>query len=185
METRRRATGLLLALPAIWIAVQFLVFATGKPGEYGRFALYVDIVLAIEALAAVQTFARSRASQLALVTILLLSSGLLGMRYLAGFIRDSGTANSRLAAARILADSHRQGKHVLRIADEPAPYCLPPVDLFSWQIELAPRGQSLALQSADDVSVRPVEDDRLLAALTATRISWADKQFEIRSSLPH
>jgi len=179
-ELRRRATGLLLAAPAIWIALQFVVFASGKPGEYGRFALYPDIVLAIEAIAAIHTFAPSRAFQAVLVGLLLLSTGWLGMRYLAGFVRDCGANNSRLAAAQELADLNYQGRHVLRIANEPAPYCLPPVDLFSWQLQLIPRGQPLAPQNADEVAVQPSEDDSLSAALASPRMSWAAKQFDIR-----
>ncbi|HWE96617.1 MAG TPA: glycosyltransferase family 39 protein [Tepidisphaeraceae bacterium] len=55
---RRRATGLLLALPAAAGAAQFFAFAAGKQAEYARFALFPDIFLAIEAVVGVATFVR-------------------------------------------------------------------------------------------------------------------------------
>jgi hypothetical protein len=181
-ELRRRATGLLVAVPSLWMVVQFLAFASGKPGEYGRFALYLDIVLAIEALVAIQTFAHSRLLQTALVTLLLVSTASLGLRYLAGFLRDCKQSNSRSIAAQTLADLNQRGKTVLLIADEPAPYCLPPVDLFSWKLQLIPRGQRLTPQFPDEVCVHPIEDSSLEADLFAPKISWADKRFAIMAA---
>jgi hypothetical protein len=179
LELRRRATGLLLAAPALWIALQFFAFAGGKPGEYGRFALYLDITLAIEALVAIQTFASSRPLQIALVALLFLSTASLGLQYLAAFLRDGDTNNSRFAAAERLADLNRQGKTILLFADEPAPYCLPPVNLFTWQLQLIPRGQPLAPELPNEISLLPSEDASLRAALTTPRLTWADKHFEI------
>jgi hypothetical protein len=111
-ELRRRATGLLLFTPAIWMVIQFVIFAGGKPGEYGRFAMYLDIVLAVEALVAIQTFAHSRLLQTTLVGLLLISSFFLAFRYLAGFLRDCTQDNSRIMAARALAELNQQGKTV-------------------------------------------------------------------------
>jgi hypothetical protein len=179
-EIRRRATGLLLALPAAWMAIQFIALASGKPGEYGRFALYFDIALSIEAIVAIQTFARAKALQGALVALLLLSSGALAGRYLVGILRDCHPRTSRIAAAEWLARQNHDGKNVLLIASEPAPYCLPPVDLFRWKIELAPRGGRIDLAAANEVSVSPVEDDGLWPYVADPRISWADRRFSRR-----
>src|SRR5678816_51391 len=44
-EVGRRATGLLLAAPALLVAIQFVALAAGKPAEYGRFAILPDTLL--------------------------------------------------------------------------------------------------------------------------------------------
>jgi hypothetical protein len=54
-EIRRRATGLLLAVPAICVLGQCILVATDKPGEFGRFMLLPDIFLMIEAVVALGT----------------------------------------------------------------------------------------------------------------------------------
>jgi len=179
-EIRRRATGLLLVLPAVWMAIQFVALASGKPGEYGRFALYLDIALSIEAIVAIQTFVRAKALQGALVALLLLSGGALAGRYLAGFLRDCQPTTSRIAAAELLARQNHDGKNVLLIASEPAPYCLPPVDLFRWKIELFPRGERIDPAAANEVCVSPVEDNGLWSSVTDPRMSWADRHFSRR-----
>jgi hypothetical protein len=178
-EVRRRGVGLLLAIPAVWMAIQFVALASGKPGEYGRFALYLDVALAIEAIVAIHTFTRKRRPRVALVSLLLLSSGALGARYFVGFLRDCQPETSRMAAAEILAGLHRGGKNVLVVASEPAPYCLPPVDLFSWKIELTPRGQTLAPSMGEAISISPTEASGIWGCLTEPRISWADRRFTV------
>ncbi len=58
-EVRRRATGLLLATPALLMLAQFAALGAGKPGEYGRFLLLPNTFLMIEAVVAAGTFFRS------------------------------------------------------------------------------------------------------------------------------
>ena len=57
-ELIRRATGLLLAFPALWVAVQCITLGTGKPAEFGRFAILPDTFLMIEAVIAIWTFVK-------------------------------------------------------------------------------------------------------------------------------
>jgi hypothetical protein len=177
-EVRRRSMGLLLAVPAIWILVQFVAFAAGKPGEYGRFGLYVDIVLAIEAVVAIQTLVRPASMRVLLIFTLLEASALLAAHYLAGFRNDAVTRT--MTAIKLAAELNGEGKKVLIIPDEPAPYCLPPVNLFAWQIELAPRGVDISdLASGDNISVQPMEQ----FGWDATPLSWAAKRFEIHDAI--
>ena len=179
-EVRRRSMGVLLAVPAIWIFIQFVAFANGKPGEYGRFGLYVDIVLAIEAVVAIQTFARQAALRALLLIVVLESSALSVAQYLAGFASDASASSTRLITAARLAELNHDGEQRLVVADEPAPYCLPPVDLFTWQIELVGRGESIAESAThDNVSVQPVEQ----FGWNATPLSWAAKRFEIHDAI--
>ncbi len=68
---------------------------------------------------------------------------------------------------RRLADA---GATTLAIDAEPAPYTLPPVDLFRWKIVLLPRDS--AMQVDADVRIDPVDQ-------IGAPISWAEKPFRI------
>ncbi|MDB5332349.1 MAG: hypothetical protein JWP03_3500 [Phycisphaerales bacterium] len=263
---RRRATGLLLALPAAAGAVQFFAFAAGKQAEYARFALLPDIFLAVEAVVGVATFVTgsfsvsitfgregrgerkgsrvqgfkgsrvgaherltpstfepskapyparmstpksnplprvrdpirapvpdpqepsgifhrthtSRAS-VGVLALLILTSAFPGLLYLRGFIRDSRPETSRIAAARLLQIQNEHGARTLALWAEPAPYCMPPVDLFGWEVLLVPAGTTPA--SAADVCVRTADapGGRTWRGLFAsTPVSWADKTFGVQ-----
>jgi hypothetical protein len=172
-EVQRRAVGLLLATPAVWIGVQFFAFAAAKPGEYGRFALYLDIVLAIEAVVALSTVRLPKALGCQFLALLIAATAVFDTApYVNGFLRDSGPQTSRHLAARVLDRlASRQGS-VLVVESEPAPYCLPPVDLFRWRICLSPRGTTArSVAGPGDIWVEPGDD--------ATPLSWANKPFRI------
>lgn len=172
-EVRRRAVGLLLATPAVWISVQFFALAAGKPGEYGRFALYLDIVLAIETVVAVSTVRLPRALGCQFLALLIAATAVFDTApYVNGFLRDSGPQTSRNLAGRVLDRlANRQGS-VLVVESEPAPYCLPPVDLFRWRICLSPLGKTAPGKAGPgDIWVEPGDD--------ATPLSWANKPFRI------
>ena len=135
-EIGRRATGLLLAAPALLVAIQFVALAAGKPGEYGRFAILPDAVLAVEAMVAVSTFFRRPACRHAAFGVLVASTLVFGGAYLVHFLRDTGPMPTRLRAAADLAQLPSDA--VIAVAAEPAPYSLPPVDLFSRRLVLLP-----------------------------------------------
>jgi len=59
---------------------------------------------------------------------------------------------------------------------EPAPYSLPPVDLFGWKILLFPKDVSKEA-GGGYLIVRQVDPPGLWLS---TPISWADKQFEVQ-----
>ena len=66
----------------------------------------------------------------------------------------------------------------LYILNEPAPYCLPPVDLFGWHMVLLPRDEQESAEGDAGTLVR-VSDGVDVFDPSITPISWADKSFEV------
>ncbi len=161
---RRRGLGWLLAAPAILVAIQFLLLAQNKPAEYARFALPLDVTLAM-AVAAAAASLRSAALQAVILLALVYCTGASSLRYMANYF----AAGNRSNGAATLSELQRPGR-VLAVWSEPAPYCLPAVDLFNWKILLLPPGSEAP---AESVSVRP--DD----SYDFTPISWSNKPFDI------
>lgn len=186
-DRRRRATGLLLALPGLFVLGQAVLVAAGKPGEFGRFLLFADVFLMIEAVAAVGTFVEPRYRP-ALSAVLLAGALAGGGLYLRGFWRDSQPTTSRLKLAEELASLGLKTKPGVAIFADPAPYCLPPINLFEARLVLMPAGATLrggaellgtAVEAVDAPGLfKPVPNPRAL--LFFTPISWADKPFELR-----
>ena len=155
-ETPKPRLGLLLA-PALLAAIQFILLASGKPPEYARFGLLIDATLVIAAFVAIVRM-RSAKAQAAVVVLLVLFTAIHGFVYVRAFVRDSAPLTSRLAAAEKL-----EGRDVIRVKAEPAPYVMPPVNLFETQLILDP--------SSPDVRIAP----------SPAPISWADVRFEVSS----
>ena len=184
-EMRRRATGLLLATATLPTALAFFIFASGQPADYARFALPFDVFLAIEAVVAIETFFARRWRNVC-CTVLALTTGFFGVQYWAGFQRDCRPNTSRTMLAAELAGRLSQGSGVLASSQEPAPWSLPPVDLFRWTIVLPPRNWP-AVQRFDgaDVTIAPEDvflHPSLRELLFSTPISWADKSFDVQFS---
>jgi hypothetical protein len=180
-EVRRRATGMLLAAPAVLVAIQFVALAAGKPGEYGRFAILPDTLLAIEAVVALATFVHRPRHRNIIYAVLFLFTVIPGWMYLRRFIADSSATTTRLQEAGELASLPPED--AIAVEAEPAPYSLPPVNVFERQILLLPRGPSPVQSVANRpvVVVRPVDQPRhagLFDRLFPARISWAGKRFE-------
>lgn len=161
---RRRGVGWLLASPAILVAIQFLLLAQNKPAEYARFALVLDIALALAVAVAVGSL-RSTGLRTVILLAMLYCTGATSLKYVGNFLAPGSRPNG----AATLAQLQRPGR-VLAVWSEPAPYCLPPVDLFAWKIVLLPPGSEV---QGEAVSVRP--DD----SFDFTPISWSNKPFEI------
>jgi hypothetical protein len=173
---------MLLAGPFILIAGQYVLLADGKPAEYGRFAIYLDIVLAIAAWSGISWIAVAgvrRPVALVLLAITIIS----GASYIFAFCRD----NTRVhAAERILIFGEARG---IGVWAEPAPYCMPPVDLFRNHLLLLPRNAqvsrtpcSLVVATTDNpLSTPPLSgfERQTIQGRRAAPISWADKPFEI------
>ncbi|HEX5242140.1 MAG TPA: glycosyltransferase family 39 protein [Tepidisphaeraceae bacterium] len=181
-EISRRATGILLAFPALWVAGQCIEFANGQPGEFGRFAILVDVFLLIEAFAALGTFL-PRQWGTVIAIILLLTALIPGVSYLHGFLRDCGPNNNRIQLAQRLSQLQQHGSPMMAVFAEPAPYCLPPVDLWKWKLMLLPKHSTMndGLRVAD-VAIRTSDFPPAPGAwplLTATPMSWANKPFAI------
>ena len=98
-------------------------------------------------------------------------------------------------AAWQLRAYRRSGARTLGVVAEPAPYDMPPVDLFEWQILLLPAKATAEMVDRCDVLVRPWgtrpfappaavashrPDPPVLLELDPKPISWADKRFDIQ-----
>lgn len=185
----------LLGVPALLVTVQFVALGQGKPGEYGRFALLPDTLLALAAVAGAARLPWRRAAAGGLA-LLFVSTAFFGAIYLDKFIADAQPVTTRLAEAQRLAELNARGARRMLIVAEPAPYSLPPVNVFEWRIELAPRGRPTpgeVLERAD-VFVRAVDRPSgaapagfvQLPPVTAgifegfnAPISWAAKPFDV------
>jgi hypothetical protein len=199
-EVGRRAAGLLLAAPALLVAIQFIALAAGKPGEYARFAILPDALLAVEAVVAVATFVRRPAYRHAAFVVLALSTTFFGGLYLCRFVGDAGPSSTRMRAASDLAEL--PGALTVAVSAEPAPYSLPPVNLFTRQILLLPRGAKLGRETTGEpaVVVTPMDFPRRhwldagwweaprqrpgWAYGVPAPITWAGKTFEVNEVGP-
>ena len=184
-EIRRRATGLLLAIATLPVAGAFLLFSASQPADYARFALPFDVFLAIEAVVAIATFVRLPAIRFAAWSILVLTTSAAGWSVLTGFIRDASGPTTRMQAALEIQNSLRQGKQTLASREEPAPWSLPPVDLFRWRVIVPPRGwpEDQAFPDAN-LTVGPSGFSSVATSfhlLSSADISWANKTFAIQT----
>jgi hypothetical protein len=136
MIRRQSSLAWLLIAPMLMVLVQFILLATGKPGEYARFALVPNIVLAIAAVLLLSGLRRTALRVPALV-LLCIATGIWGAGYVWHFARDADARSTRIIAAERL-EALRKNRVLLAIDAEPAPYSLPPVDLFQWKLVLTP-----------------------------------------------
>jgi hypothetical protein len=182
----------MLAIPAVIIFIEFLVFAAGKPGEYARFAIFPDITLMIAAMAGVGRILSRPLPRAIAGAILVLATATYGFAYERGFLKDASPENSRMQMAQRLQMLRSafpdDARPVLGVESEPAPYCLPPADLAQWKIVLLPRDSKVDLGTdAPDVVVKP-NDDLQVFDPRATPISWANKPFDLylrKGSVPN
>ena len=163
----------------------FLWHAAGKSGEYARFAMPIDMLLVVAAAMGVAVF-RQHWQQYSVGAVLCLMMLPIGVSYAWHYGRETFDRSTRLIAADRLRDLSTAGARTLAIDAEPAPYDLPPVDLFRWQIVLLPRGGSFPASA--EVRLDPVDEAKsstattrywIRARLLATPISWAAKPFRV------
>jgi hypothetical protein len=182
-EARRRATGLLLAVATLPVAIVFVLFATAQPADYARFALPFEVFLLIEAVVALATFLRSAALRYMTFILFAILTAASGIQYVAGFIRDCSNQTTRLATAEVIRSSLGMGNNILASWEEPAPWSLPPVDLFRWHVIVPPRGwphdqpYAGARLTTGPSDFSGHQGDRQMLSLPS--ISWADKSFPI------
>jgi hypothetical protein len=184
-----------LFVVAILFFVQFVALASGKNGEYGRFAILPDVVLAMAAIMMVRESRIRGFEKVEVMGLLIAFAALSSAIYLHGFLRDSETETRRMEDAQVLANLRQKGAATIAVYDEPAPYLLPAVDLFRWRILLLPREFEMSLgQTPADVIVRAVDrmssqgmasgdyvqvGRRTFDDLFPAQISWANKPIEI------
>jgi len=201
---RRRATGVrtetrlltACALPAGLVLIQFVWFAGGQHGEYARFALPAVALMAVGASWLLCGLIASPRLRIAILNLLLVVTAIGGLACLRGFVIDASDSNSRSGMAETLAGLHQAGARTLAVLAEPAPYAVPPVDLFAWEVLLLPRGWTLrdaAREAPADVIVQAVdhlghaanaappayrrEPDSRSWWPTGCSMSWANKPF--------
>jgi hypothetical protein len=187
-ETRRRAVGLLLAVATLPVGAAFILYSSRQPADYARFALPVDIFLAIEAVVAIATCVRQRRWRRASYGLLVLSTAIMGLAYIAGFARDSVGWTSRLQAALRIDKASSSGNQVLATRLEPAPWSLPPVNLFRWKLVLVPRDwpEDRSFDGAE-FTVGPTDfpaDASVIRKIISTPLSWAEKPFSVLGRSP-
>lgn len=187
----RSGLGWLLAVPAVVILLQFTATAAGKPGEYGRFAVFLDVALGIGAVVSVYELVRSRPARRAIAALLIGTTACSGLFYEIGFVRDCRTNTSRDQAAELIRSCRAEGYVNLGVEAEPAPYVMPPANLFDGHIYLLPPGHGGERHRSGTIGVQLMPLRAVAAARSSrqcpvralpwdmTPISWADKTFEL------
>jgi hypothetical protein len=117
---------------------------------------------------AVFPFFRDRRDGVAVCVVFCVMTGLFGGPYLVGFVRDSMAQNTRRAAADSLSRDTRD----VHVIAEPAPYSVPPLNLFNRRWVLADPSEDTA---GSGWFIRTKDRG------TRTPISWANKPFDIQS----
>jgi hypothetical protein len=193
-DPRLVALRMLLAVAAVML-VPFILLAAGRPGEYGRFAVLPCIALALAVCAAIGRSKLRGFERVESLLLVLILAALPSAVYVGGFVADAGASTRRLSAARLLESTRSAGALTLGVFADPAPYALPPVNLFEWQIYKLPKSFDLASGQApvavivragdtkvpDGTIVGAYEQisERRFADLFPSRISWANKPINI------
>jgi len=168
----------LVGVPAGIVLVQFVLFAAGKPGEYGRFALFADTAILLAGFISIARVLRHTVFQAAAALVILIFTIMHSGAYERGFLADAGAGNSRMEAAEVIDQQLTGSSPVLYITAEPAPYCLPPVNLFRWRMILLPRGGEVPRGYPRGLLVRPHQAIGLMDP-NSTPISWANIGFDM------
>jgi hypothetical protein len=173
---RRFPTGtLVLVAPAVVTLAQFVLLARSKPAEYARFAETVDVVIAILAAGLIARLKLTERERTLAGATLVAATLWFGIRYDINFIANDRPGANRVVAAELL---RQMGNPPVAVAADPAPYSMPPVNLFDSAIVLLPAGGSPA---PGQVLVRPVD----YGPGVLSPISWANKPIEMsRGGMP-
>jgi hypothetical protein len=177
----------LLTSVSIVIVAQFFAFAGGKPGEYGRFAIFPVVALSIVAVWGL-SLVKWQSVRFTCFVLAPASVAVFGAwPYFQAFLADTRPTDTRSLAAAQLASSSLNNSETLQVFADPAPYSMPPVDLWKWHILLSDPAAPLT----GDVVVRPVDYPPAAPAPEGYRrmmipgehrpapITWADKPIEI------
>jgi hypothetical protein len=186
-STRKRPTAWLLLAAILPQLIFFLMHATGKPGEYARFALQAEVLLILAVALGIAVMKRP-IERLVIAGVLLALLLPLSISYILNYTRETlGTSTRHLAAVQLnqLAAS---GATTLAIDVEPAPYSLPPVDLFHWKLLLLPRDAQFPADAgvridAVDYAGKKTANMNFVGRpiFMDTPLSWAAKPFRIES----
>src|SRR4051812_49277853 len=112
----------LLLMPALLVAIQFVMLATNKPAEYARFAIFLDIALLLSAFAGIAASFKHSYVRYGAAIALLICTGIFGAGYVWHFGRDAIARTTRLIDAERLEKIRMQGAREIAIYSDPAPY---------------------------------------------------------------
>ncbi|MDB5324472.1 MAG: hypothetical protein JWM57_41 [Phycisphaerales bacterium] len=185
--TRRQRTsplGILLTVPAALVLLQFVLLSANKPAEYARFALLPATALGIMGVWALATMQLSWLRTTALVATPLAILVVGTWPYVNAFTADSTAGGTRAMAGTFLRQT---GAGTLQMFAEPAPYAVPPADLWSWRFVLTPSssppiGDAVirAIDTVNDLGPVPIGYQRqVIGDDRPAPITWANKPFEI------
>ncbi len=189
--TKQNLVRKLLLSVGVLVLVQFVALSTDKPGEYARFGIFFDIALMLLGFGAIGSVVSHPRIRWTVLGVLCAITMVWCAGYVWHFALDSTERTPRMILANRLEELRGRGAKELAIYNDPAPYCLPPVNLFEWKIELVDAGGSP--MRTTDVLVRPIDeipkqDTPMLdfdviywtrPRLLETPISWAAKPFRV------
>lgn len=183
---------LALIIPTVLMLIPFIVFASGKPAEYARFAILPDILLMLIAV-----FGCTKLPILIrpfVMALLLVCAAIPAFGYWRSYCMDHGSTDTRLLSAEALSNWPGPRKISVALTTEPAPYCCPPMNLFDWRLILLPRSQSPSTSSMSynlallSIDYPPAPSPNLQILPTSpvprTPMSWANKYFAIYTHAP-
>ena len=178
-RTRPGSRSWLLITAAVAVLAFFLPLGAGKPAEYARFGIVPMTVMLVAYFAVVGRglFPLPR-RRLWLAALGLILAVIAGTPYIANFVDDSGVRDTRLRGAALLkrtASDHAIS--TLRLAREPAPWSVPPFDLWQYTAVLG-AGEEPRLA----IGVQILEDRYsggprapIVRGRYLTPMSWANK----------
>lgn len=183
----------LLVVPAVLVWVQFMLTASGKPVEYARFFLFPAIALLMIGLAVLGRLVVRAWVSWVCMAILFVGTSVYTVAYDVAFIHDSTDVTARDRLASEVAEIGKGRPITAGVIAEPAPYSVPPVDLWRTKLVLASREgdweklrPDLIVRAVDQWGIgAPPADGYRLRPLTARSwlvtpwITWADKSFEL------
>jgi hypothetical protein len=135
--SRYRAAALIASAAGVAMMLLCIAIGAGKPFEFARFQIVPAMLLCICcAVALAEGGRRSRGMALGFVLVCLFASDV--RHYAKSFALDAGGVHdSRSDVAAWLAEHLRPGDSV-GVLQEPAPYCIPPLDFATRRVLLLP-----------------------------------------------
>ena len=157
---RTRGRLLMLGVPALLGLAWMIAVGANQPGEFGRFAVFADVVLLLAVAVEISRIGRrSRIAGGLTLLIFVCGTGFFGLRYLQQFRLDSTANGTRREAAAWLATSlATEPGATIGFAREPAPFAVPPMDFAAGRFQTLRPGLSLAEADAGPDWVISCED---------------------------
>ncbi len=142
----------LLAVPAILVLVQFALLIDTKPAEYARFSIVLGAAAIVAFFAAAHALVGPHLRRLWLIAIALLVATNAATIFLtARIIADRESERFAIMSDRL----EQLGQTSLAIVYEPAPWSLPPMNLFDRQLILVRDRQMFRDESSSTALVYP------------------------------